>query len=130
MQGLRIRRKTRRNEISGRTIWWFVIHADEAVLSELDEKWDRVHVQTSWTLNQCTKPADTTVIDSEEAPTSHTRSYNHEQPPTPTHADEDCEASGSQQQDTEHGNTPISEDVETPGDPSFLDPTQDPTSAT
>ena len=94
MQGLRIRRKTRRNRISGRLIWWFVIHADEAVLSDLDGKWDSqwwmqdfwkggsvtilrtkrvrkkneprplslkttpifvsVHVQTSWTLNQCT----------------------------------------------------------------------------
>lgn len=43
IQGLRIRRKTRRNGTSGRSIWWFVIHADETVLGELDKKWDRVH---------------------------------------------------------------------------------------
>ena len=55
IQGLKIRRKIRRNEISGKSIWWFVIHANEAVLSELDAKWDSVNVQTSWILNQCTK---------------------------------------------------------------------------
>ena len=40
IQRLKIRRKTRRNEISGKSIWWFVIHANETVLSELDAKWD------------------------------------------------------------------------------------------
>ena len=98
------------------------------MLNELDEKWDCVHVQTSWTLNQYTKPVDVTVIDSSGASTSYTPSGDHEQPPTPTHAD--GEASGLQPQNTENNGSPVFEDVNTQGDSSFLDPTQDPTSAT
>ena len=125
MQGLRIRRKTRRNGTSGRSTWWFVIHADEAVLSELDQKWDNVHVQTSWTLSQCTKPADTVNI----APASHPSS-GHDHPPTPTL--DNCEVSSLQQQDAKGEDTPgpVPEDVDTSEDPSFLDPTRDSTSAT
>lgn len=128
MQGLRIRRKTRRNGTSGRTIWWFVIHADEAVLSELDEKWDCVHVQTSWTLNQCTKPADTTVVGPGGALTSHTPPSDHEQSLTSTHAD--GKASGLHVQNTESDSTTlVCKDTDAPRS-SFLDPTQDPISVT
>ena len=58
-EGLRIRRKTHRNESSGKTSWWFIIHGNENVLCELNEKWDCVHLQTSWILKPCTKPVDT-----------------------------------------------------------------------
>ena len=58
IQGLRIRRKTSTN---GRRSWWFVIHADETVLCELDKKWDSVNVQTNWILKHCTKPASAVV---------------------------------------------------------------------
>ena len=37
----------------------FVIHGGEAVLCELDSKWDMVIVQTSWLLRPCSKPATT-----------------------------------------------------------------------
>ena len=36
-----------------------VVHADEALLSELDNKWNSVNLQTSWVLQHCSKPADT-----------------------------------------------------------------------
>jgi hypothetical protein len=115
---LRIKRKTRRNGASGRITWWFVIHADEALLSELDEKWDSVHVQTSWTISQCTKPADT-----EEAPTSNTPPLNsHERPSTPSSSN--SEPSGLHQ-DAESEDTSVSEDANTLINPSFLDHAQD-----
>ena len=44
------------NEASYR---WFVVHADEVLLSELDNKWNSVNLQTSWVLRHCSKPADT-----------------------------------------------------------------------
>ena len=59
VQGLRIKRKTSRNRQTRKTSWWFVIHAQESVLQELDSKWDALSTQTSWTLKQCTKPQDT-----------------------------------------------------------------------
>ena len=86
MQELRIKRKKGRNGATGRTIWWFVIHADEAVLSKLDQKWDSVHVQTSWTLGQCTKPANTDEVSGHEHPPI----------PTPINSEASGEASGLQ----------------------------------
>ena len=59
VQGLRIKRKTTRNSNSQKSSWWFVVHADEPVLHELDEKWESLNTQTSWTLKPCSKPADT-----------------------------------------------------------------------
>ena len=100
----------------------------DAVLSELDEKWDCVHVQTSWTLNQCTKPADTTVVGPGRAPTSHTPPSDHEQSLTSTHAD--GKASGLHVQNTESDSTTlVCKDTDAPRN-SFLDPTQDPISVT
>ena len=54
--GLKIRRKTRTPD-TGKISWWFVIHADEAVLCELASKWESVNLQTSWQLQTCLKPA-------------------------------------------------------------------------
>ena len=124
IQGLRIRRKTRRNEISRKSIWWFVIHTDEAVLSELDVKWDSVNVQTFWILNQCTKPADNADTADTDADTAVTDSeVDNIQEPTGSNAQQ-------QVQGNESGDIPISEDINTPEDPSFLAHTQNPTSAT
>ena len=42
---------------NGNHQWWFVIHDDESVLSDLDTKWNLVQVQTSWKLECCYKPS-------------------------------------------------------------------------
>ena len=70
IQGLRVRRKTSTNDQSRRTSWWFVIHADESVLQELDQKWDTLNLQTNWILKRCTMPA------SAVAPTVNTSSHD------------------------------------------------------
>ena len=46
LAGLKIRRKPRAAD-TGKISWWFLIHADEAVLYELDTKWKSVNLQTS-----------------------------------------------------------------------------------
>ena len=49
---VRVRRKT---STRGGQHWWFVLHADEAVLSSLEENWKSVELQTSWKLQLCHK---------------------------------------------------------------------------
>ena len=44
---------------SGKLKWWFVLHGDEGILSELAQSWETVSLQTSWRLESCTKPVDT-----------------------------------------------------------------------
>ena len=62
ISGLKISRKTRSTD-SGKTSKWFVIHADEAVLCELDTKWESVNLQTSWLLQSCSKPVAAIVVE-------------------------------------------------------------------
>ena len=57
IEGLSIRRKVRNNPSTQKESWWFVIHADEVLLNELESKWDSVNLQTSWVLQYCSKPA-------------------------------------------------------------------------
>ena len=54
MDGLSIKRKTKTG--SSKSSWWFVVHADKKVLCELENKWDEVHLHTSWMLQTCSKP--------------------------------------------------------------------------
>jgi hypothetical protein len=58
IQDLNIKRKISRNRQSGKSSWWFVLHAEESVLKELESKWDSLSTQTSWSLKPCSKPRD------------------------------------------------------------------------
>ena len=51
--GLHVRRKTKFSPVTNKTKWWFVVHADEGLLSELNTKRDQVKLQTSWKLEPC-----------------------------------------------------------------------------
>ncbi len=65
VQELRVKRKTSRNAHSRKSSWWFVVHGDEAVLCNLEDKWDCLDTQTSWVLKPCFKLAaseDSTTI--------------------------------------------------------------------
>ena len=39
--------------MTNKTKWWYVVHADEDLLTELNTKLDQVKVQTSWKLEPC-----------------------------------------------------------------------------
>ena len=56
IESVRVKRKSRIMP-NGNHQWWFVIHDDESVLSDLDTKWNLVQVQTSWKLECCYKPS-------------------------------------------------------------------------
>ena len=70
LKGLRIKRKTRSNDRTGKLNWWFVIHGEESMLCELESSWDALQTQTSWVLETCTKPATDSNISSIEEPTA------------------------------------------------------------
>ena len=81
VHGLRIKRKTSRSVHLGKTSWWFVVHADEPVLRELDEKWESLSTQTSWILKPCSKPADIEnhASDSSSPPTENSATPDNQQ---------------------------------------------------
>lgn len=58
IEGLKIKRKTRTNNRTGKLNWWFVVHGEEATLCDLEKKWEALQMQTSWVLEKCTKPSD------------------------------------------------------------------------
>ena len=68
-----------------KTLWWFVVHSQEETLSKLEVNWEKVKLQTGWTLQKCYMPANCTI---EEQLSSHPESQpdnvvqSHEQPTT------------------------------------------------
>ena len=34
-------------------MWWVVVHGQKSVLSALDTEWEKVQLQTTWSLEQC-----------------------------------------------------------------------------
>ena len=82
VQGLRIKRKTSRNMQTRKSSWWFMIHAEESVLRELDDKWDSLNTQTSWVLKPCSKPQGvegTALLLPETSPNVQLPNENHQQ---------------------------------------------------
>ena len=54
---LKGKRKYKTNDAGKTTRWWFVVHAQEGLLKQLEEQWEKVQLQTSWKLESCHKPA-------------------------------------------------------------------------
>ena len=55
---LQIKRKTVLDVVGNVRRWWFVIHASENVLLDLEGSWDQLQLQTGWKLEPCFKPSD------------------------------------------------------------------------
>ena len=49
----KVKRKFKKNNSDRIVRWWFVLHDSEKALSEMDAKWDQVHMHTSWKLEPC-----------------------------------------------------------------------------
>ena len=59
---IRVKRKTK--VIPGnKTMWWFVVHGQESVLSALDTEWEKVQLQTKWSLERCFMPSSVTSLE-------------------------------------------------------------------
>ena len=82
---LRIRRKTR-NLNGNKVVWWFVVHGVESDLDILERDWEKVKVQTLWSLENCYMP-----LTSSTQPESHASPSNEsmtQSPPAATHPSE------------------------------------------
>ena len=55
---LQIKRKTVLDIAGNVRRWWFVIHASENLLLDLEGRWDQLQFQTGWKLEPCFKPVD------------------------------------------------------------------------
>ena len=55
---LQIKRKTMLDVAGNVRRWWFVIHASENVLLDLEGRWDQLQFQTRWKLEPYFKPVD------------------------------------------------------------------------
>ena len=56
-ENLQIKRKFKK--LTGnKTLWWFVVHCQEEILCKLDTNWEKVNLQTGWTLQKCYMPAN------------------------------------------------------------------------
>ena len=61
---LRVIRKDRVKPSTQKSTWWYVLHAKESTLSDLETKWDPVNMQTGWKLEPCF------MVDSSPSPSS------------------------------------------------------------
>ena len=50
---LKVKRKFKTGTDGKVTRWWYVIHAEEACLQQLESEWQKVELQTSWKLEPC-----------------------------------------------------------------------------
>ena len=50
---LRVKRKFKTGTDGKVTRWWYIIHAEEACLQQLESEWQKVELQTSWKLEPC-----------------------------------------------------------------------------
>jgi len=72
---IQVKRKYKTNNDGKIARWWYILHAEEAQLKQLEQEWERVHLQTSWKLEPCYKHPLTpshqeTVPAAEEQPPS------------------------------------------------------------
>ena len=53
---LRVRRKTK-TAASNKVLWWFIVHGAESDLIILEQNWEKVQIQTLWSLQNCYMPS-------------------------------------------------------------------------
>ena len=57
ISNLRVKRKYK-SLSNNKIAWWFIIHGQESELGTLEAQWERVQLQTGWTLQPCYMPKD------------------------------------------------------------------------
>lgn len=100
IEGLKIKRKTRTNNRTGRLNWWFVLHGEEATLCDLEKKWEALQMKTSWVLEKCTKPSDR--AESNLNATSEEPLVSAETPALGADSENQSESSSEVQQTVDH----------------------------
>ena len=97
---LQIKRKTVSDHAGQVKRWWFIIHAPENVLLNLDAAWEQLKLQTGWKLEPCFKPSSQhisqTTSSANTTPQSQVRTSEE---PTISH---ESQAPDSDKQSTTH----------------------------
>ena len=60
--------------------WWFVIHAPENVLLNLESEWEQIQLQTGWKLESCFRPLQPMVRCITGTPVTLEKSNNERNP--------------------------------------------------
>ena len=59
-RGLYVKRKDRVVAATNKSVWWYIVHADEEVLCDLETKWESIQLQLKWKLEHCFMFKETT----------------------------------------------------------------------
>ena len=60
---------------TNKSVWWYIVHADEEVLCDLETKWESIQLQLKWKLEHCfmfketTDPGPSSASDDDSQPT-------------------------------------------------------------
>ena len=77
---LQIKRKTVKDDVGYVKRWWFVIHAPENVLLNLESEWEQIQLQTGWKLESCFRPLQPMVRCITGTPVTLEKSNNERNP--------------------------------------------------
>lgn len=55
-----MKRKDRVVAATNKSVWWYIVHADEEVLCDLETKWESIQLQLKWKLEHCFMFKETT----------------------------------------------------------------------
>ena len=100
---LRIKRKTKEH-VNGKVVWWYVIHAQESDLNQLEAEWSTVHAQTQWRLET---PAQASSCEATGSP----------QDGDTTHPADDTIHPTDNTSDGDFSHTGTAASIDTPGSP-------------
>ena len=63
---IRVKRKYKTTDMGKLSKWWYIVRAEEGLLKQLDGKWEKVKLQTSWKLEPCYKQSEVKLLNSRQ----------------------------------------------------------------
>ena len=52
-RGMYVKRKDRVSAATNKSVWWYIVRADEEILCDLETKWEPIQLQLNWKLEHC-----------------------------------------------------------------------------
>ena len=62
---MQVKRKYKTTDTEKLSKWWYIARAEESLLKQLDGKWEKVKMQTSWKLEPCYKQSEAQLLISQ-----------------------------------------------------------------
>ena len=86
--GLYVKRKNKVTVPANKNVWWYVIHADEEVLCDMENKWEPIQLQLRWKLEHCFMSVATNQSLSVSVHETSQTTQQHAQPSSNSNADD------------------------------------------